>query len=190
DFVTEMAAGKATHGHDVHVFVPQSDALQKPCEQDGVTYHPMPGIKGRNAVELARSFARAAQQHLADLPPFDLIHLHEWMTGLGNWVGHRPTVLSLASIEAMRRNGQSPPDRQSLEIEKLERQVARAAGSVLTPAWLRDKAVAELGLDSGRVHPFSLEGRLPNEWEAPLDIGRVKMDHGIGPLDRMVLYIG
>jgi glycogen(starch) synthase len=35
-----------------------------------------------------------------------------------------------------------------------------------------------------------MEGRLPNEWEAPLDVGRVKMDHGIGPLDRLLLYIG
>jgi glycogen(starch) synthase len=35
-----------------------------------------------------------------------------------------------------------------------------------------------------------MEGRMPNEWEAPLDVGRVKMDIGFGPLDRLLLFIG
>ena len=78
----------------------------------------------------------------------------------------------------------------SLEIEKLERKIARSAGCVLTPNWLRDRAVAELGLDSGRAHPFAMEGRLANEWEMPLDVGHVKMGVGLGPIDRVALFIG
>ncbi len=35
-----------------------------------------------------------------------------------------------------------------------------------------------------------MEGRPPDEWEAPLDFGQIKMEVGIGPLDRMLLYVG
>jgi glycogen(starch) synthase len=31
---------------------------------------------------------------------------------------------------------------------------------------------------------------MPNEWEAPLDFGKVKMGIGFGPLDRMAIFIG
>jgi glycosyltransferase involved in cell wall biosynthesis len=61
---------------------------------------------------------------------------------------------------------------------------------VLTPDWLRGRAAAELGVEDGRVRSFPLEGRMPNEWEAPIDYGRVKMEVGVGPLDRLILYVG
>lgn len=188
DFVSELATGQQAQGHEVHVFVPASEALVTDSEQDGVIYHPLEAVEGPAALDLARSFAEQARARFAELPPFDLVHLHEWMTGWGGWVGHRPTVLSLGSIEATRRTGEA--DAVSLQIEQGEKQVAKAAGSVLTPPWLRDRAVAELGLESGRVHAFAMEGRLANEWEAPLDTGHVKMAHGVGPLDRMILFIG
>ncbi|HVS34171.1 MAG TPA: glycosyltransferase, partial [Gemmataceae bacterium] len=41
-----------------------------------------------------------------------------------------------------------------------------------------------------RVRAFPMEGRLPNEWEAPLDYGRVKMEVGFGPLDRLIAFVG
>jgi glycosyltransferase involved in cell wall biosynthesis len=188
-FVSELAKGKRTCGHEVHVFVPITPALPEDREVDGVFYHPLQGVTGGSPIEAARAFARAAEERLGELPPFDLIHMHEWMSALGSWVGHRPTVLSLSSIEATRRNGYVPND-LSRKIEQIERQTARAAGCVLTPASLRERATAELGLDSGRVHPFGMEGRLPNEWEAPMDLGQVKMRYGVGPLDRMILFIG
>jgi glycogen(starch) synthase len=188
-FVSELATGQSACGHEVHVFVPAGPALGEDREVDGVRYHVLRGVTGGSPVEAARVFARAAEDRLGELPPFDLIHMHEWMSALGRWVGHRPTVLSLSSIEATRRNGQAPTA-LSKQIEEIERRAAKAAGCVLTPAALRERAAAELGLDSGRVHPFGMEGRLPNEWEAPLDIGHVKMRHGVGPLDRMILFIG
>lgn len=188
EFVTELALGKRALAHEVHVFVPRSETLPTDREIDGVVYHPLSGIRGRTPLELAESFADRARARLAELPPFDLVHLHEWMTGLGDWVGNRPSVLSISSIESTRRTG--PVDELSRQIEELEKQVAQAAGSVLTPPWLRDRVIAEFGLDPGRVHPFAMEGRLANEWEIPLDVGQVKMRFGVGPLDRLLLFIG
>ncbi len=187
-FVTELAAGKASRGHEVHVFHPASPQLAACREVDGVHYHPLELEAGDSPLELARSFGRAAEARLRDLPPFDLVHLHEWMT----WLVPRtacPTVLSLGSVEATRRNG-SEPTPLSLEVERAERAAAQAADCILTPDWLRDRAAFELDVEAGRVRAFPMEGRLPNEWERPLDFGRVKMDVGFGPLDRLMLYIG
>lgn len=188
DFVTELAQGIQSHQHEVHVFVPQSETLTTDREIDGVHFHPLKGVAGKSPLELARSFSDRVQARLDALPPFDLIHLHEWMTGLGGWIGQRPSVLSLSSIEVTRRTG--PVDEQSRQIEEIEKQVATSVGSVLAPSWLRDRLIAEFGLNPGRVHPFAMEGRLANEWETPLDPGQVKMRHGIGPLDRSLLFIG
>lgn len=188
-FVTELAMGKRQCGHDVHVFVPQTPALPEDREVDGVVYHPLAGVTGGSPIEVARAFARACEDRFAQMLPFDLIHAHEWMTAMGGWLGYRPTVLSLHTIETTRR-GDRPGDELSRQIERTEREAARNAGVVLTPAWLRDRAVTELGLEAGRAFPFAMEGRLPNEWEAPLDFGHVKMRFGIGPLDRMLLYVG
>jgi glycogen(starch) synthase len=111
------------------------------------------------------------------------------MTGLAPWLGSRPTVLSLTSIETTRRNGAVPSD-LSLEIQKTERELARAVGCVLTPDWLRDQAIGELGLDGIRAWAFPMEGRLANEWECPLDFGQVKKEIGVGPLDRLIVFVG
>src|SRR5262249_23279848 len=91
--------------------------------------------------------------------------------------------------EASRRNG-SPACELSPAIEEAEREVARTSACVLTPHWLRDRAVEELGLDAGRVRAFPMEGRVPNEWEAPIDLGQVKKEVGFGPPDRLILFVG
>jgi glycogen(starch) synthase len=188
-FVTELAMGKRQCGHEVHVFVPRTPALSEDREVDGVVYHPLEGVTGGSPIEIARAFARACEDRFAQMPPFDLIHAHEWMTSTGDWLGYRPTVLSLHTIESTRR-GDRPGDDLSRLIERTEREAAKNAGVVLTPTWLRERAVAELGLAANRTFAFAMEGRLPNEWEAPLDVGRVKMRYGVGPLDRMLLFVG
>ena len=87
---------------------------------------------------------------LKDVPAFDLLHHHEWMTGLAASRLRRPRVLSLTSLEATRRNG-TPPSPLSRTIQEAERAIARTVSCVLTPEWLRERAIAELGMDGVRV---------------------------------------
>jgi glycogen(starch) synthase len=188
-FVSELAAGQCAGEHEVHVFVPASAALDAPRQVDGVHYHPLEVGPGGTPVERALAFGRVAEDALREFSPFDLVHLHEWMTGLVSRPGTCPVVLSLSSTEATRRNG-TPAGALSREIEALEREAVRSANCVLTPDWLRDKAAAELRLPAGRVVAFPMDGRMPNEWEAPLDSGQVKMGIGVGPLDRLILFVG
>jgi len=188
-FVSELASGQQTHGHEVHLFAPATSEFRTSQEINGVVYHPLEVSLDRHPLDAAVDYAHAAEKRLRDLPPFDLLHLHEWMTGLAPWIGTRPTVLSLSSIEAIRRNG-SPPTPLSLEIQQAERQLAHAVDCILTPDWLRERAITELGIDSECVHAFPMEARLPNEWSETLDYGQVKREFGIGPLDRVILYVG
>jgi glycosyltransferase involved in cell wall biosynthesis len=188
-FVHELAAGTCSQGHEAHVFVPATADFATERTLGSVSYHPLHVRLDGTPVEQARAFAQAAASRLGELPPFDVIHLHEWMAGLGSWHTNARTVLSLTSIEATRRNG-APPSVLSQEIAEAERQAVRAAACVLTPPWLRDKAVAELGVAPTHVRAFPMDGRLPNEWEAPLDFGQVKMGIGHGPFDRLLLFVG
>jgi glycosyltransferase involved in cell wall biosynthesis len=228
NYVSELAAGLAALGHEVHVFVPGGSAgvsagstgvpagstaglrqlgpipaVDSATEGSaaqgappaasrqiaGVYYELLEGATGGSPVEAALSFARQAEQRLRELPPFDLFHLHEWMTALAPWTGTRATVLSMTSIEKTRRNGAEPTG-LSLEIEKVEREIAPLAGCVLTPEWLREKTVAEFGLNAARVYSFPMEGRMPDEWETPLDCAKVKSESGLEPWGRLLLFVG
>jgi glycosyltransferase involved in cell wall biosynthesis len=188
-FVSELAAGQAVQGHEVHVFVPTTGALSDDRLVDGVHYHPLPVSLAESPLETAYVFGEAAAKRLRDFAPFDLVHVHDWMAAQAARHGTVPSVLSLGSIEATRRNG-CPPGPLSAEIEEAERAAARDVTRVLTPAWLRDRAITTLGLENHRVEAFPMEGRMPNEWEAPLDLGQVKREINVGPLDRLILYIG
>ena len=212
NYVSELAGGLCALGHEVHVFVPtacsvpvRASALPGGEDQASRQYaltgtlRTVAGVHyelldcgrttGVSPVVAGLSFARQAEQRLHEIPPFDLFHLHEWMTALAPWTGTRPTVLSLTSIEKTRRDG-TDPSALSLEIQKIEREIAPLAGCVLTPDWLREKTVAEFGLNSARVHVFPMEGRLPNEWEAPLDFNRAKSEAGLDAFSRLALFVG
>jgi glycosyltransferase involved in cell wall biosynthesis len=187
-FVSELASGQSAQGHEVHVFVPACDRLTTDQQMEGVFYHPVEINRDGTPLDQASAFAQVAAPHLQEIPPCDLVHLHEWMAGLAA-PGTCPTVLSLSSLEVTRRNG-TPPSPLSLAIQQAEQKLRQAAGCILTPDWLREKAVAELDLDRSCVHAFPMEGRLANEWECPLDYGQVKKEIGVGPLDRLLLFVG
>jgi glycosyltransferase involved in cell wall biosynthesis len=188
-FLRELTLHESALGHDVHIFVPADASDQLPHEKDGVHYHPLPINSIGSPLESAQAFARAAEMRLKEAPPFDLLHHHEWMSGLAAARLRRPRILSLTSLEVTRRNG-TPPSPLSRAIQEAERAIARSVNYVLTPDWLREQAIAELGMDGVRVRSFPMEGRMPNEWESPLDFGQVKGEIGVGPLDRLVLYVG
>jgi glycosyltransferase involved in cell wall biosynthesis len=188
-FVTELAKGLASRGQEVHLFVPASEALPEPAQVDGVNYHPVKISNHGAPLTTARAFAKAVEPKLDEAGPFDVLHVHEWMPGQGSVVGSQPTILSLSSIEAVRHEGAGTDEHSEL-IAEAERELAHKAHCVLAPDWLREKLIRRYELDHEKVRPFAMEGRLPNEWEAPLDFGQVKGEIHVGPLDRLLIFVG
>lgn len=188
-FAAELAWGEARKGHEVHLFVPASTGVAEGRAADNVIYHPLDVAADGSPIDRARSFAAAVESRLAEMPPFDLFHVHEWMAGLITLKVSRPTVFSLTSVEAVRCNG-SAPGGLFLPIRQTEREIAGTAGLIIVPDYLHERAIPELDVEADRVHMFPMEARLPDEWDTPMDVGHVKMEAGFGPLDRMVLFIG
>jgi glycosyltransferase involved in cell wall biosynthesis len=188
-FVSLLASELVRQSQHVHVFVPAGDGQATDFERDGVVYHALALGPYDGPVNAALAFARALEVRLADLPPFDFFHMQDWMTALVPWVGTRPALLALSTIESTRRQGAEPTE-MSRQIEKVESETARLFECLLVPEWLRGQALAQLGADQTRVHAFPMEGRPPDEWEAPLDFGRIKVELGLHPFDRMLLFVG
>jgi glycogen(starch) synthase len=188
-FVAELSRGQVAQGHEVHVFVPASAGLAERRTIDGVHYHPLAFPGADTPMAAAAVFGEAAGDQLRALPPFEVMHLHEWMTGQVPRSAGAPVILSLSSLESSRRNGAAPTP-LSRSIEAAEREMAARASVILAPHWLAERAAAELLLPTECVHPFPIEGRGLNEWECPLDFGRVKEEIGVGPVDRLILFIG
>ena len=190
-FLGSVGEELAALGLEVHAFVPRREGWAEDVDASRVSYHPLavdPG-NGQDPVAGALAFARALEERLAGLPSFDYFHVQEWMTGLVPWLGTRPATVALTSVEATRRNG-TPVTPLSLQIEKLEMDVARGAECVIVPPGLREKALTVLGLDGARVHGFPMEGRPLDEWEMPCDLARAKVEIGLGASDRMLLFVG
>ena len=170
-----------------------SSPPRRRCRRSQRGRRPLPrprGKTGRFAAGAGAAFARAARERLVDLPPFDLVHLHEWMAALG--FRGRPAGRRCCRSARWRRRAATGrrPMRLSLAIEDAEREAAQR-GRLRADAGLAARAGRRrAGSGRGRVRAFPMEGRLPNEWEAPLDFGHVKMDIGFGPLDRLLLFVG
>jgi glycogen(starch) synthase len=192
DFVSELAMGQQAHGNEVHVFVPTSGSLATERDEEGVLYHPLDVAEEGSPQERACAFSEGIRKQRDRLSSFDLLHVADWMAGLALEQARAgvekspPLLLSLSSIEATRRNG-TPASDLSCQIEEIERKVARDADTVLASPWLSGRAARELGV---KVCSFPMEGRVDNEWDAPLDLGHVKMGIGVGPLDRLILFVG
>jgi 1,4-alpha-glucan branching enzyme len=154
----------------------------------GIHFHEVDVPRDGTPRDIADNFRRAAEQRIKEQPPFDIVHVHEWISA-ADFDGGHAKVCSLTSLESTRRNG-SEPNALSADIEEAERQVAHAADVLLVPGWLRDRAVNELRIDGAHVHCFAMEGRQPNEWDTPLDLGQVKREINFGPMDRMIVFIG
>lgn len=192
-FVSELAAAQASVGHDVHVFVPSRETLTSTLPVTGVIYHALDVQPSSDPLEIANQFANAAQTALHK-DAFDLLHCHEWMSAQilvqdQKALGQKPTVLSLASLEVTRLNG-APPTPLSTAIAESESRSAARAGLILVPDWLRPRAIAEANFEASKLAVFPLEGRIASEWDEVIDEGKVKMEMGFGPLDRVLIYIG
>ncbi|MBN1910438.1 MAG: glycosyltransferase [Pirellulales bacterium] len=189
EFVVKLATGLAESGHEVHLLGRAVDDTDACRALQGVQYHSLDIPPAGTPLDAANAFRKLAEQRLAELPSFDVVHIHEWLSGAALPSVDAAKICSLTSLETTRLNG-AQPTVLSTDIEQAEREVASAVDVVLVPGWLREKAVRQLRLDGAHVHSFAMEGRLPNEWDCPCDFGQIKGEIHVGPMDRLILFIG
>src|SRR5579871_6085130 len=96
-FVRELAVQQRALGHEVHVFVAHAEESAEPRNVDGVIYHSIPVKRDSSPFETAQVFARDVEPRLQEVGSFDLLHHHEWMTGLAAAKLCKPHLLSLTS---------------------------------------------------------------------------------------------
>ncbi len=189
EFLSKLTAGLSQQGHEVHLFVPSGDGSHSDWPVENVQTHALEMTSDGSPLQQATRFARAVEKQLSKMQPFDLLHLHQWMAAMASWPKGTPTIWTLNSIETTRRNG-SEPNRISDQIERAERDIASTVDCILVPDWLREQARNKLKAAGSRIHAFPMEGRLPNEWECQLDYGQVKGEISVGPLDRLLIFVG
>jgi glycosyltransferase involved in cell wall biosynthesis len=189
EFIAKLAMGLAESGHEVDILSPTCDDDAACQNIPNVRFHGFDLDLNATPLEIANEFRMLVEWKLKTLPPFDIVHVHDWLAGVSLPAFDSAKICSLTSLETTRLNGTTPTD-ISKNIEDAEREVAQSADMVLVPGWLHDTAVKQLRIDGAHVRSFAMEGRQPNEWDCPLDFGQVKRDINFGPMDRMLLFIG
>jgi glycosyltransferase involved in cell wall biosynthesis len=189
EFIAKLAKGLMDGGNEVHILAPAVEKSTAGDTMPGVQFHVIEMETEGTLMEIACAFRKEVELLMGELPPFDIVHVHDWLAGVALPDIEAAKICSLTSIEKTRLNGADPTE-ISAEIEETEREVAQNADMVLVPGWLHDTAVRELRIDGAHVRSFAMEGRMPNEWDCPMDYGQVKKEIHFGPLDRLLLFIG
>ncbi|MEJ2719854.1 MAG: glycosyltransferase family 4 protein [bacterium] len=195
--VTELAAALERRGHDVHVFTRLAPGQRYHDWVDGVHYHRCPYPGHSDFVDDGNNMCRAFVERvfvIEDLfGPFDVVHAHDWLTANAMiWIKQgrdRKCVLTIHSTEYA-RCGNTFPGGPSIRVREQERAGTYWADKVICVSnstrnevsWMYETpqhktAVVYNGVSSGR---FNVD----------LDVGKVRQNYGIGPMDPTVLFCG
>ena len=187
-FVQELTLQEHALGHEVHVFVPASESLPHRPPLDGIHYHPLPIDANGSPLETAQAFARAVESHLQDAGPPSICSIIT--SGRPAW--RRPagpsahTVADFIGGDATQWNASH---RSVAGHPRVRSSIARGVRCVLTPD---GSASGPYRVGHGRRGdpPFPDGGPARQRMGMPARYGQVKGEIGVGPLDRLILYIG
>ncbi len=195
--VTELAAGLARRGHDVHVFTRQGEGQTLVQLIDGVHYHRCPFALNANFVDeinnMCRAFVRECFAVEDRIGPFDIVHAHDWLaSNAAVWVKEgrgRQTVLTMHSTE-FGRNGNRMYGGMAQRIADHERHGTYCASRIIAVSnQLKSelKGLYQVPESKTRVVYNGVNAQV---FDYQVDPGQVKRQYAIGPLDPMVLFAG
>jgi glycosyltransferase involved in cell wall biosynthesis len=158
----------------------------------GVHYHTVRPV-GNNVVDYCRnmSYQMAAQFHELDLPPFDVLHFHDWhVTEALHLLKDRNTVFTYHSTEYGRNGNVHGSWWEYQEISGKEWYAGLIAKQVTTVSnVLRNEVMNLYNVPDWKIQVFP-NGVVPEQFDVILDQGEVKQDLGIHPYAPTILYIG
>jgi glycosyltransferase involved in cell wall biosynthesis len=197
--VTELAAGLAGRGHEVHVFTRMGPDQARHEQIGGVYYHRCPVDRDEDFVEEIGNMCNSLAWHLGEAEyflgsgGFDVVHGHDWLCA-GAIVQaknrhHKPVVMTLHSTE-YGRCGNVHCGGRSDRISHLEWEGTYVANRVI--------CVSEaLAREAQGLYEFPVEktscvhnGVRASRYDGPVDRASVRAAYGIGPEDPLILYVG
>eukprot|EP00917_Polyrhabdina_sp_WS-2016_P022588 GHVP01048996.1.p1 GENE.GHVP01048996.1~~GHVP01048996.1.p1 ORF type:complete len:1408 (+),score=232.72 GHVP01048996.1:40-4263(+) len=195
--VTELAAGLARLGHEIHVFTRSTTAEYRCQTHHGVIYHECSFNLDRDFVtetqNMSYSFVSALQNNEGySKRRFDIVHAHDWLAekaiALLKYQGYR-TVYTMHSTE-FGRCGNNQYGGQSKRISEVEREACAVADRVICVSGvLADEVKWLYGIDDAKLKVV-YNGIKADHYDGEINIGDVKAGVGISVMDPMFLCVG
>jgi glycosyltransferase involved in cell wall biosynthesis len=195
--VSELAAALERKGHETHIFTRMAPGQRYYERIDGVHYHRCPYPRHPDFVDDINNMCRAFVDQFFVVEDmvgrFDVVHAHDWLTANAMiWIkqgrGHRG-ILTIHATEYA-RCGNAFPNGRSQRIRDQERAGAYWADRVIAVSHATRSEIAWMYQVPDWKTDVVYNGVSPHRFDSSVDPGEVKKQHGIGPLDPMVLFCG
>ena len=196
--VTELAAALERRKHEVHVFTRMGDGQPHYDNIDGVHYHRCGFTLCSNFVDeinnMCRAFVHtffAIEDHVGR---FDIVHAHDWLAAnTVVWIkegrGGQRSVLTMHSTE-YGRNGNRFFGGNAARVTDHERHGTYCADRVITVSnQLKDEIKWLYQLPEHKTQVI-YNGVNARPFDREIDVGALKRQYAIGPLDPTVLFVG
>jgi glycosyltransferase involved in cell wall biosynthesis len=195
--VTELAAGLARKGHQIHVFTRRAFGQAAHDWTDGVHYHRCTYPPHGDFVDDVNNMCRAFVDRVFEVEDligrFDVIHAHDWLTANAMiWIkqgrGHQ-CLFTIHSTEYARCGNAFPPG-PSERIRCQERAGTYWADRVIAVSQAaKDEITWMYEVPQGKTSVV-YNGVSPQRFAQPTDVGADKRRYHIGPLDPTILFCG
>jgi glycosyltransferase involved in cell wall biosynthesis/uncharacterized protein YqgV (UPF0045/DUF77 family) len=195
--VTELGAGLERKGHEVHVFTRMASGQRFHDWIDGVHYHRCPYPYDREFVDDVNNMCRAFVDRVFAMEdyigPFDVIHAHDWLAANAMiWIKQgrgRKCMLTIHATE-YGRCGNCFCGGRSHRIRAQERAGTYWADRVIAVSQAIKKEIMWMYEVPGSKVAVVYNGVSPHRFDGDIDVGEVKKQYKIGPLDPTVLFCG
>ncbi|MEK6675724.1 MAG: glycosyltransferase [Planctomycetota bacterium] len=196
---SELAAGLARRGHEIHIFT-RVGIGQSPYDFiDGVHYHRCPFETHPDFMTMIDRMNDSFVWHFGETEqflgrPFDIVHGHDWLSVRSiaqvKNTHHRPAVLTIHSTEYGRCGNSVWEDPLSRRIRDIEWEGGYLADRVICVSQTLGREVQDLySVPSDKC--FSIyNGVHPWKFDGEVDVSRVRKQVGIGLDEPCVLFAG
>ncbi|EPR57846.1 glycosyltransferase [Toxoplasma gondii GT1] len=195
--VTELAAGLARQGHEVHIFVRATGMEAVTTVHFDVTYHQCTFNLDRDFVKEMGNMCDSFVQRLLQVEAsrgetFDICHAHDWLAARAmvraKQLG-RTAVMTMHSTE-FGRCGNNAYGGVSKSIRDIEAEACHMADRVICVSGvLAQEVQTQYG-----IHPEKIKviynGIQCERFDGEVDAGEVKAQYGIPAMDPTFLFVG
>jgi len=191
-----LAKALVKRNHEVHVVTLDFPGVPMFEEVEGVKVHRVKIELGHpNFITWTLIFNHFLEKKIATLNQdvgFDIIHIHDWLTAPSGISSkhhlNRPLVTTVHSTEIGRARGLHSPD--SYLIDGLEWWMTYEADKIITCSnSMRGELEGHFRLPPDKIAVIQ-NAIDASEYSRPVDKEVVKRRYGIGPYEKMVLFVG